>query len=98
MEKEEVEESLRMDISDETFKEALAYAKRKQKHIYQQKRSKEVLQHWYLVELITEYVKNLTFSELTMDLCRTMRDMEKERPAKTGTPYQPAHIITNSAL
>lgn len=96
--KKEVEELLKYDITDEQFHEALKYARRKQEYIYQQGKRKVVLQHWYLVKLTEEYVRSLALSKFTMDLCRTMYDMEKEHPFKEqGTP-QTNHIVPVPAL
>ncbi len=78
--KEEVEQLLRSKITEEQFKEALDYAKRKQAYIYNREQSPVVLQRWYLVKLTEEYVRSLAFSKFTMDLCRNLRDMEKEHP------------------
>lgn len=97
--KEEVEDLLKCSITDEQFAEAYEYALKKQAYIYKQQQRPVVLQHWYLVKLTEEYVRNLAFSKFTMDLCRTLRDMEKEHQAKNnpGAP-QDNHILTVSAL
>lgn len=79
--REEVEELLGCVITDEQFNEALEYARRKQKYIYKQEHRAVVFQHWYFVKLTEEYVRSLAFSKFTMDLCRTLRDMEKEHSA-----------------
>ena len=79
--KREVEELLGCEISDEQFQEALEYAERKQKYIYKRERRQVVMQHWYLVKFTEEYVRSLAFSHFTMDLCGTLRDMEKEHSA-----------------
>lgn len=76
--KAEVEEILKAEVTDEQFEEALPYAKRKQKYIYSRDSRPVVMQHWYLVQLTKEYVISLAFSNFTMDLCRTVNDMEKE--------------------
>ncbi len=78
VEKAEVEELLGTKITDEQFSEALAFARKKQKYIYQQEKRTIVLQHWYLVKLTEEYVRNLSFSKFTTDLCRILHDMERE--------------------
>ncbi len=96
--KQEVEEQLGAGISDEQFKEALRYAKHKQEFICKREKSPVVLQHWYLVILTKEYVGNLEFSRFTMDLCRTLRDMEKEHLFnELGAPTD-NHILADSAL
>lgn len=76
--KKEVEELLRYKITDMQFEEALKYAIHKQEYIYQREQREVVLQHWYLVKLTEEYVRNLAFSKLTMDLCETRNNIEKE--------------------
>ena len=78
MEKKEVEELLGYDISDSQFEEALGYAERKQKYIYEREKRSIVLQHWYLVKLTEEYARSLAFSKLTVDLRRELNNMEKE--------------------
>lgn len=65
VEKREVEELLGCEITDEQFEQALKYARHKQKYIYQREQRKVVLQHWYLVKLTEEYVRNLAFSKFT---------------------------------
>lgn len=76
--KAEVEELLGSSITDSMFDEALSYAKKKQERIYQNDGREVVLQHWYLVKLTEECVRNLAFSEFTMDLCMGLHDMKKE--------------------
>ncbi len=44
------------------------------------------MQHWYLVKLTEEYVRSLSFSKETADLCGTLRNMEKEHPTKVKAP------------
>jgi len=74
--KEEVEELLKYEITDKEFKEALQFAKHMQEYIYQQEKRPVVLQKWYLVKLTEEYVRSLNFSKYTMDLCKTMQNVE----------------------
>lgn len=76
--REEVEELLRFEITEEQFIEALEYANRKQKYIYEQEKKTVVLQHWYLMKLTEEYVRSLAFSKFTIDLWEMLNDMEKE--------------------
>ncbi len=96
--KREVEQLLGCEITDGQFDEALVYAKRKQEYIHSQEHSAVALQHWYLVKLTEEYVRNLAFSKFTMDLCSFLRDMEKEHLFKEqGTPAN-NHIVAGSAL
>ncbi len=52
-----------------------------------------VLEHWYLVKLTEEYVRSLAFSKFTMDLCRTLRDMEKEHSANCQSAPTDNHIV-----
>lgn len=86
MQKQEVEAILGFEITNEQFREALMYAMQKQAYIYQQEGRPVVLQHWYLVKLTEEYVRSLAFSKVTMDLCRTLRDMEKEHLISIEVP------------
>lgn len=96
--REEVEDLLGFEITDEQFNEALEYAKRKQEYIYEREHRAVVLQHWYLVKLTEEYVRSLALSKSTMDLCRTLRDMEKEHPANCQSAPTDNHIVAVSAL
>lgn len=98
VEKREVEELLGCEITDEQFEEALEYARHKQEYIYQRERRQVVLQHWYLVKLTEEYVRNLAFSKFTMDLCRTLRDMEKEHSIRNQSAPTDNHIVAVPAL
>ncbi len=84
--RQEVEALLGFEITSEQFKEALTYARHKQAYIYQQEGRPVVLQHWYLVKLTEEYVRSLTFSKVTLDLCRTLHDMEKEHLISIEVP------------
>ncbi len=78
--KKEVEVLLGSSITDSIFEEALGCARRKQEYIYQREGREVVMQRWYLVKLVEEYVKSLAFSKFTMDLCMETCNMEKERP------------------
>ena len=98
VEKREVEELLGCEITDEQFEEALKYARHKQEYIYQRERRQVVLQHWYLVKLTEEYVRNLAFSKFTMDLCRTLCDMEKEHSIRNQSAPTDNHIVAVPAL
>ena len=91
--KKEVEELLGCEITDEQFEEALKYARHKQEYIYQREHRQVVLQHWYLVKLTEEYVRSLAFSKFTMDLCRTLQDMEKEHPIINQSAPTNNHIV-----
>lgn len=96
--KGEVQELLGFDITDTQFEEALEYAQRKQRYIYDRESRPDTLQHWYLVQLTEEYVRSLTFSKLTVDLCRTLRDMEKEHSTKSQSAHTDNHIVAVPAL
>lgn len=96
--KMEVEELLGRRITDEQYIEAFKYAKDKQECIYKQEHRVAVMQRWYLVKLIEEYVQSLEFSRLTMDLCKKRDEIEKERQFNEhGTPTT-NHILSVSAL
>lgn len=94
--KEEVEELLGCEITDEQFHEALKYAVHKQKYTYELERDKRILQHWYLVKLTEEYVRRLAFSRYTFDLCRLMRNMEKEHSVKNQSALTDNHIVAET--
>ena len=65
---------------------------------YQREPRKVVMQHWYLVKLTEEYVRSLAFSKFTMDLCRTLRDMEKEHPITDRSAPTDIHIVAVPVL
>lgn len=96
--REEVEELLGYEITDEQFNEALEYARRKQEYIYNREHQKIVLQHGYLVKLTEEYVRSLAFSKFTMDLCSELRYMEKEHSVKNQSTPTDNHIVAVPAL
>lgn len=96
--REEIEALLGFKITDEQFAEALEYADRKQKHIYEQEKRAVVLQHWYLVKLTEEYVRSLAFSKFTMDLCKMLNDMEKEHSVNDQSAPTNNHIVAVPAL
>lgn len=96
--REEVEQLLEYEITEEQFKEALKYAKRKRDYIYEREKRPVVLQHWYLVKLTEEFVRSLAFSKLTMDLCRTLQNMEKEHSVKYQSAPMDIHIVAETAL
>ena len=54
--------------------------------------------YWYLVKLTEEYVRSLAFSKFTMDLCRTLRDMEKEHSIRNQSAPTDNHIVAVPAL
>ncbi len=96
--KEEVERLLGCGITDEQFKAALEHARRKQEYIYRREHRAVVLQRGYLVKLTEEYVRRLAFSQFNMDLCRTLRDMEKEHSVKNQSAPTDNHIVAVPAL
>lgn len=85
MEKREVEELLKCSISDEMYRDALESARRKQQYIYSREHRAVVLQDWYLLQLTMEALIALTFQKFTLDLCETLRNMEKERQINNPT-------------
>lgn len=91
--KAEVEKLLGTSITDNMFDEALSYAKRKQEHIYQHDGREVVLQHWYLVKLTEECVRNLAFSQFTMDLCLELHNAEKEHLKNRHSALKNSHIV-----
>lgn len=91
--KQDVEKLLGQEISDEQFEEALQHAKRKQDFIYNREKDPVVLQNWYLTTLTKEYVISLAFSRFTMDLCETLRSMEKECPVEDRNTLTLNHIV-----
>lgn len=96
--KREVEELLGYVITTEQFNKALEYARRKQEYIYKQEHRAAVLQPWYLVKLTEEYVRSHAFSKFTMDLCRNLRNMEKEHSVKNQSAPTNNHIVAETAL
>lgn len=96
--KKEVEQRLGCAITDSQFEKALEYAQRKQIRISENEGRIQVVCRWYLVELIVEYVRNAVFSELTMDLCRIVCNMENECPVKNHGTHTRTHIVTSPAL
>lgn len=96
--KKEVEDLLGCNITQEQFREALRHAEKKQEYIYGQERRLTVLQHWYLVKLTEEYVRSLSFSKETADLCGTLRNMEKEHPTKSQGAQMDTYSVTVSVL
>lgn len=96
--REEVEKLLGREITDGQFNKALEYARRKQSCIRRREHRQMVLQHDYLVRLTAEYVRILAFSKFTMDLCGTLRDMEKEHSVKNQSAPMDNHIVAVPAL
>lgn len=98
MQKQEVEALLGFRITDEQLREARGHALRKQEHIYQMERPPSVLHHGYLATLTEEYARSLALSKFTMDLCRTLQNMEKEHSANCQSALTDSHIVAVSAL
>lgn len=91
--KEEVEQLLKCSITDEQFTEALEMAVRKRAYIYSRDKRPVILQHWYLVKLTEEYVRNLAFSRYTSDLCEMRDNMKKERSVNDRSTPITNHIV-----
>lgn len=96
--KEEIERRLGRKITDSRFEKALEHAQKKQLHIYECEKRSLVLQHWYLVELVEEQVRNSVLSELMMKLCGIVYDMENECQARSHGTHTRTHIVTCPAL
>ena len=95
--REDVEELLGCEITDEQFEQALEYAIKKQVSIVKIEARPETLQNWYLIKLTEECVRNLAFSMYTMELCRKGANMEKERQVQKNLGTPPSnHIVTDS--
>lgn len=75
--KEEVEKLLGYEISEENFEEALDHAKRKQKLLSKIDKRPVIMEHWYLIMLIKEYVEICAFSKFTVERCKRLIDIEK---------------------
>lgn len=58
VEKREVEELLGAEISEDLFRKALEYAKRKQAYIFSREKRSVVMEHWYLVKLTEECARS----------------------------------------
>ena len=76
--KTELEAVLGSSITDSMFGEALNHARCKQAYIKQKKKREEVLQRWYLLELTKEYIKSITLSKFTLDLCMEVCKTKEE--------------------
>ncbi len=76
--KTELEAVLGSSITDSMFGEALNHARCKQAYIYQHSKREEVLQRWYLLELTKEYIKSITLSKFTLDLCMEVCKTKEE--------------------
>ena len=87
--KTEVERNLGRKISDDDFRRALADAKRKQDFLFNVG-YRYVYGEDYLLKLVCEYINQNSLSDFTMELSRTLNNMEKEhsfrrteRPTRT---------------
>lgn len=98
MGKREVEGMIGSELSEDLRHTALTYAERKQQCIYEQCHDPVVMQEWYLSVLMEEFIKRNALSEMTINLCRTLRNMEKEHSAKSQSAQSDIHIVTGSAL
>lgn len=76
--KARLETILGSSITDSAFEEALNCARQKQAYIYQREKREEVLQGWYLLELTKEYIKSITLSKFTLDLCMEVCKIKDE--------------------
>ena len=92
--KEEIERRLGRKITDSRFETALEYARKKQLRIYERESRSQVLQRWYLMELVEEQVRNYLLSELMMGLCRIVYDMENECQARSHGTHTRNYIVT----
>ena len=96
--KKEVEEILGCEITESDFADALKCAKRKQEFIFNLEKRPVIMERWYLVKLTEEYVRSNAFSRFTMDLCRTLQDMEKEHQFNEHSAPSDNHILSVPAL
>ncbi|MCM1221212.1 MAG: hypothetical protein NC548_42710 [Lachnospiraceae bacterium] len=96
--RKEVEALLGCRIPDDLYEEALESASKKQEYIYEREKRVEVLQDWYLVQLIAEYIRSKSFSQLTMHICRKMFNMEKEHSTRSQSAQTDNHIVSIPAL
>lgn len=86
MYRKEVEHILGKCIDTDLYNTAERYAEQKQMLIYKRECRKEVLTPSYLIKLIAECVKQVAFSELTLNLGKERYNIEKEHLHKQGTP------------
>lgn len=90
--KQEIEQQLGCEIPEELYRQAITYAKDKQAYLYAREGRAVVLEEWYLTTLTEEYIRNLAFSNFTMDLCEEIRKRAPQRvllmnTGVFGTPY-----------
>ncbi len=95
--KEEVEAALEGAITDEEFAYALEYASRRQRIIYDLEKRAEVLEKDYLVRLVSEHILIQRLSDLTVTICKTVYNMEKEHPFKKNKALHGTPIVTGLA-
>lgn len=98
MGKREVKGMIGSELPEDLRHAVLAYAERKQQCVYEQCHDPAVMQEWYLSVLMEEFIKRTALSEMTMNLCRALRNMEKEHSAKSQSAQLDIHIVTGSAL
>lgn len=91
--KEQIENLVGHAISDAQFGKALECAARKQTCAYENEKNPVVLQDWYLVKLTEEYVRNLAFSEFTMELYKELHNMKKEHLFKEQGTHTHNYIV-----
>lgn len=95
--KEELEEELGFEVTDQDFCEVVKLVGRKREHIISRGGRKEELEHWYFEALACDCARSMMMQRATTDLCGLLQDMEKERRSKErGTP-QANHILSVSA-
>ena len=97
IQKNEVEQKIGFEVTDEQFETGLQYAKRKQELLLQAGK-RHASGRSYLLELAKEAVMGIAFSDYTVRAYAMLRDMEKERQFKEhGTPSD-NHILSEFAL
>ncbi len=76
-----------MTITNGQIEKALEYAERKRQQIYIQTHRPEVLEDWYLEQLVCETVLQDAFSDYCMERCREIVKTKKEAlTTKANTP------------
>lgn len=86
MNKDDVEKLLGYKISDRLYKEALTHAKRKQAFLLKRYESKAPAEPWYLAKLTKECIHSILLCKETVDLCRFVYNIEKERLTVVEAP------------
>lgn len=94
--KESIEDMLGFKVSDEDYKRAEERAMSKQKRIFESTKNEDVLKASYLKQLIYEAVREMRFTQISLDVCELIEDMKKEHLAHSkGTRN---HSYCNSSL